>query len=82
MIEIMEAFIAKRDENSEGESPSPLKKILSIFLKTIQFLGEKKTWSFEKVVTEFRKLFDDKTTFMNLYNNGSILGKSTMSLVY
>lgn len=68
--EIMEAFLAKKEDNPESGSESPLKRNQE----------EKKTWSFEKVIIEFRKLFDDKTTFMNLYNSGSILGKSTMSL--
>jgi hypothetical protein len=42
----------------------------------IIYLEEKKLWSIEKLVIEFRKLFNDKTTFMNLYSSSTLLAKS------
>lgn len=37
---------------------------------------ERELWSTEKVVSEFRKLFTDKTNFMNIYANTKVLSGS------
>jgi len=34
---------------------------------------EKELWDLEKLVVEFRKLFDDKTSYLNLYGPQKIL---------
>jgi len=39
----------------------------------VQQRDEKKLWSFEKVVSEFRKLFEDRTSFMNTYSSGNVI---------
>lgn len=35
-------------------------------------------WTTEKVVIEFRKLFTDKTTFMNIYGNSNVVSSRIM----
>ena len=45
--------------------------ITDILIKEI--LEENNLWEVEKLVTEFRKLFTDKTTFMNFYSSAGVL---------
>lgn len=39
---------------------------------------EKNLWSLEKVVIEFRKLFEDKTSFMNVYSPSNMIASKKL----
>lgn len=42
-----------------------------------ELIAEKSLWNLEKLITEFRKLFDDKTSFMKIYSASNQLQTKT-----
>jgi len=73
----MDKFLEKKGEKREEEKAPIYPRIRgSVLINYVKLLDEKKLWSIEKVVLEFRKLFNDKTTFMNLYSASSNIMRS------
>ena len=67
MLEILDAKLESIGLKSEQEK-----------FTYLRLRDEKKLWSLEKIVSEFRKLFEDKTSFMNTYSSGVVIkGKIT-----
>jgi len=60
--EIVEVALEEKGLQQEGEA--------SLYEKV---KTEKGLWEMEKLVVEFRKLFNDKTSFMNIYSNTGVL---------